>query len=89
MFFSFIITNIILIYDFFYDNISLVNFFVCSYLSETKNTQNSILSFLNNPHVDLDLSVNTDCEDMLAFLSDIIEFTEQDKMLLIDSLFDA
>jgi hypothetical protein len=39
--------------------------------------------------VDIDLSVNTDCEDLLAFFGDIAEFTEQDKALLVDSLFDV
>jgi hypothetical protein len=42
-----------------------------------------------NPAADLDLTTNTDCEDLLAFCADVIEFTEQDKALLVDATLDA
>lgn len=41
-----------------------------------------------NPHQDLDLTVTTDCEDLAAFSNDVVEFVEQDKSLLLDSLTD-
>jgi hypothetical protein len=41
-----------------------------------------------NPLRDIDLTVNTDCEDLLVFMCDIIEFVEQDKAFLSDALFD-
>jgi len=53
------------------------------------NASNSALACLSNPHTDIDLSTNTDCEDMLAFFGDIVEFAEQDKALLVDAAFDA
>lgn len=43
---------------------------------------------LPNPNADLDLSVTTDCEDLAAFASDVTEFLEQDRALLVDSLTD-
>lgn len=41
-----------------------------------------------NPSKDLDLTVTTDCEDLAAFANDVIEFLEQDRSLLLDSLTD-
>lgn len=41
-----------------------------------------------NPEKDLDLTVNTDCEDLAAFANDVFEFIEQDRSLLLDSLTD-
>ena len=38
-----------------------------------------------NPRKDVDLTVNTDCEDLLVFLGDVIEFGSQDLSLLLDS----
>jgi len=43
---------------------------------------------LANPGADIDLSVTTDCEDLAAFASDVVEFMEQDRALLLDSLTD-
>lgn len=41
-----------------------------------------------NPEKDLDLTVNTDCEDLAAFANDVFEFIEQDRSLLLDSITD-
>jgi len=41
-----------------------------------------------NPLIDLDLTANTDCEDMVVFLGDILEFAEQDKTFLLDASVD-
>jgi hypothetical protein len=45
-------------------------------------------SFAVNPLKDVDLTVNTDFEDLLAFLGDSLEFVEQDKAFLFDAIFD-
>jgi len=42
-----------------------------------------------NPLSDLDLTTSTDCEDLAAFANDILEFVEQDRSLLVDSLTDV
>lgn len=48
----------------------------------------SKFSWKGNPAADLDLSVSTDCEDLAAFSNDVLEFIEQDRSLLLDSLTD-
>lgn len=48
----------------------------------------SFFSWGRNPHQDLDLTVSTDCEDLAAFSNDVLEFIEQDRSLLLDSLTD-
>jgi hypothetical protein len=48
-----------------------------------------VLSLLSgSPLRDVDLSVNTDFEDLFAFLGDNIEFAEQDKSFLLDAVLD-
>lgn len=44
---------------------------------------------VSNPFVDIDLTANTDCEDMLVFFGDILEFVEQDKAFLADAVLDS
>jgi spermidine synthase len=39
--------------------------------------------------VDIDLTTNTDCEDMLVFIGDIVEFVEQDKSFFLDAILDS
>jgi len=46
-------------------------------------------NMLLNPQVDMDITANTDMEDLLAFLGDTLEFVEQDKAFLLDSVFDS
>ena len=40
------------------------------------------------PDVDVDLTASTDCEDLAAFLADVVEFIEQDRALLADAVLD-
>jgi len=49
----------------------------------------NIKNLVTNPLIDIDLTTNTDSEDLLVFLGDIIEFLEQDKVFLLDALFDS
>jgi hypothetical protein len=44
---------------------------------------------LLDPATDLDLSTNTDSEDLLVFLSDVLEFVEQDRSFLMDAVFNS
>lgn len=46
----------------------------------------SFKALFSNPLNDVDLSVNTDMEDLLAFLADTTEFVEQDTYYLFDAL---
>jgi hypothetical protein len=39
--------------------------------------------------VDVDLTANTDCEDLLVFAADVVEFVEQDKAFLLDAITDS
>lgn len=61
-----------------------------SFISTNVNWEGSQSKWLRgkNPHQDLDLSVTTDCEDLAAFSNDVVEFIEQDRTLLLDSLTD-
>lgn len=48
----------------------------------------SFNQIISNPNKDIDLTVSTDCEDLAAFGNDVLEFVEQDRALLVDSLTD-
>ena len=48
-----------------------------------------VTRLLLDPATDLDLSTNTDSEDLLVFLSDVLEFVEQDRSFLMDAIFNA
>lgn len=45
-------------------------------------------SIIVNPLKDIDLTINTDFEDLLAFLGDSLEFVEQDRAFFFDAIFD-
>lgn len=45
-------------------------------------------TYVLNPLADIDLTAMTDGEDLMAFASDVFEFFEQDKAMLIDSITD-
>lgn len=62
--------------------------FTNHYLNSANGQISSVFSWMSNPHIDIDLTTNTDCEDMLAFFGDIVEFAEQDKALFVDAAFD-
>ena len=42
-----------------------------------------------NPTADLDLTANTDGEDLVVFFGDVLEFAEQDKALLVDAISES
>jgi hypothetical protein len=63
--------------------------FTNHYFNSASGQLSSVFSWISNPHIDVDLTTNTDCEDMLAFFGDIVEFAEQDKALFVDAAFDV
>jgi hypothetical protein len=45
-------------------------------------------SALGKPQADLDGSVATDADDLVAFIGDIFEFAEHEQALLLDSVLE-
>ena len=68
---------------------SVFHSFTHHYFNSASGQLSSVFSWISNPHIDIDLTTNTDCEDMLAFFGDIVEFAEQDKALFVDAAFDV
>jgi hypothetical protein len=73
-------------------NISTLLLFMSDYFSSLNSFFGFKYNFnllISNPLADIDLTANTDCEDMLVFFGDILEFVEQDKAFLADALLDS
>jgi hypothetical protein len=77
---------------FFYSSFYFITFFFSFNFLNTLSFDffNNFLNnfFFFNPNADLDVSTSTDCDDLIVFVSDIFEFTEQEQSLLFDSLTD-
>jgi hypothetical protein len=83
---------VIVVISEFSSNLANVFSFLTNYFSSVNGFSGYVYNFgliLTNPQVDIDLTANTDCEDLLVFFGDILEFVEQDKVFLADVLFDS
>ena len=59
----------------------------CSLFDATQGLSNGVgASALLNPGADIDLTTTTDFEDLAAPVADIMEFADQDRALLVDSV---
>jgi hypothetical protein len=77
------------VFGYFFDTLSVLGEIFYAPYNAIYGDLRSIFLWISNPQVDIDLTTNTDCEDMLAFFGDIVEFAEQDKALFIDAAFDV